>query len=40
MVERDMQDILHQPSIPVTPQMIEDVMTQGQPLFQLKEVPD
>ena len=39
MVERDMQNILHQPSIPVTPQMIEDVMTQGQPLFQLKDVP-
>ena len=28
-----------QPSIPVTPQMIEEVMTQGQPLFQLKELP-
>lgn len=29
---------LIQPSIPVTPQMIEDVMTQGQPLFQLKDI--
>lgn len=32
-------NLINQPSIPVTPQMIEDVITQGQPLFQLKEVP-
>ena len=34
-----LENFIIQPSIPVTPQMIEDVMTQGQPLFQMKDVP-